>query len=62
MFHLLSWPCALDPNPEPSKLERVSSHLKNVCETLGLSNIKTPVNVQDLPNIERQFYVSINLY
>ena len=53
---------ALDPNPEPSKLERVSSHLKNVCETLGLSNIKTPVNVQDLPNIERQFNVSINLY
>ena len=53
---------ALDPNPEPSKLERVSLHLKNVCETLGLSNIKTPVNVQDLPNIERQFNVSINLY
>ena len=53
---------ALDPNPEPSKLERVSSHLKNVCETLGLSYIKTPVNVQDFPNIERQFNVSINLY
>ena len=53
---------ALDPNPEPSKLERVSSHLIKVCETLGLSNIKTPVNVRDLPNIERQFNVSINLY
>ena len=53
---------ALDPTPEKKKLERVSSHLKKVCETLGLSNIKTPVNVQDLPNIERQFNVSINLY
>ena len=53
---------ALDPNPEPSKLERVSSHLKNVCETLGLNDIKTPVNVQDLPKIESQFNVSINLY
>ena len=53
---------ALDPNPEPSKLERVSSHLKNVCETLGLNDIKTPVNVQDLPKIESQYKVSINLY
>ena len=53
---------ALDPNPEPSKLERVSSHLKNVCETLGLNDIKTPVNVQDLPKIESQYNVSINLY
>ena len=53
---------ALDPNPEPRKLERVSSHLKNVCETLGLNDIKTPVNVQDLPKIESQYKVSINLY
>ena len=53
---------ALDPNPEPSELERVSSHLKNVCEILGLNDIKTPVNVQDLPKIESQYNVSINLF
>ena len=53
---------ALDPNPEPSKLERVRSHLKKVCETLGLNDIKTPVNVQDSPKIESQYNVSINLY
>ena len=53
---------ALDPAPEINHLERVSKHLKDVCETLGLNNIKTPVNVQDLTNIEKQFNVSINLY
>ena len=53
---------ALDPTPENNHLERVSKHLKDVCETLGLNNIKTPVNVQDLPNIEKQFSVSINLF
>ena len=36
---------ALDPTPENNHLERVSKHLKDVCETLGLNNIKTPVNV-----------------
>ena len=54
--------CALDPNPEKNNLDRVSTHLKNVCETLGLNNIKTPVNVQDLLKIESQYNVSINLY
>ena len=53
---------ALDPNPEKNNIERVSSHLKNVCETLGLNDIKTPVNVQDLRKIESQYKVSINLY
>ena len=53
---------ALDPSPEKSRLDRVSEHLKNVCENLGLNNIKTPVNVQDLPKIETQFNISINLY
>ena len=41
---------SLDPASENNHLERVSKHLKDVCETLGLNNIKTPVNVQDLPN------------
>ena len=53
---------ALDPNPEKNHLDRVSTHLKNVCETLGLNTIKTPVNIQDLPKIEKQFNVSINIY
>ena len=53
---------ALDPNPEKNHLDRVSTHLKNVCETLGLNTIKTPVNIQDLPKIENQFNVSINIY
>ena len=53
---------ALDPNPEKNHLDRVSTHLKNVCETLGLNTIKTPVNIQNLPKIEKQFNVSINIY
>ena len=53
---------ALDPNPEKNHLDRVSTHLKNVCETLGLNTIKTPVNIQDSPKIEKQFNVSINIY
>ena len=53
---------ALDPFPEKAHLESVSKHLKSVCETLGLKNIKTPVNEQDLPKIEKQFNISINLF
>ena len=53
---------ALDPCPEKAHLENVSKHLKTVCESLGLNDIKTPVNVQDLPKIETQFNISINLF
>ena len=53
---------ALDPSPEKNNLDRVSTHLKTVCETLSLNDIKTPVNVQDLLKIESQYNVSINLY
>ena len=53
---------ALDPNPEKNNLDRVSTHLKTVCETLSLNDIKIPVNVQDLLKIESQYNVSINLY
>ena len=53
---------ALDPAPEKKNLEHVGTHLREVCESLGLNNIKTPVNVQDLSNIEKQFNISINLY
>ena len=52
----------MDPSPENKNLDRVSKHLKNVCENLGLNSIKTPVDVQDLPKIETQFNISINLY
>ena len=53
---------ALDPTPEKKNLERVSTHLKTVCESLGLNEIKTPVNEQDLPKSESQFNISINLF
>ena len=53
---------ALDPTLEKKNLERVSTHLKSVCESLGLNKIKTPVNEQDLPKIESQFNISINLF
>ena len=35
--------------------------MKTVCESLGSNKIKTPVNEQDLPKIENQFNISINL-
>ena len=53
---------ALYPCPEKAHLENVSKHLKTVCESLGLNDIKTPVNVQDLPKIETKFNISINLF
>ena len=53
---------ALDPCPEKAHLENVSRHLKIVCESLGLNNIKTPVNVEDIQTIETQFNISINLF
>ena len=52
---------ALDPCPEKAHFENVSRHLKTVCESLGLNNIKTPVNVEDIQTIETQFNISINL-
>ena len=52
----------LDLTFEKTNLERVSTHLKTVCESLGLNNIKTPMNEQDLPKIESQFNISINLF
>ena len=53
---------ALDPAPEKQHLQRVSQHLRDVCENLGLNQIKTPVNLSDLPKIESQFNVTINLF
>ena len=53
---------AFDPNPEKAHLERVSKHLKQVCTELGFDRIKTPVTVKDIPKIEKQFDISINLF
>ena len=53
---------ALDPNPEKKNLERVSNHLKNICEELGLNKICMPVSVPNISKTERQFNISINLF
>ena len=52
----------LDPNPEKKNLERVSDHLKLVCEILKLNDIKVPVSIRDIPKIEKSFNISINIY
>ena len=51
-----------DPNPESKNLESVSKHLKQVCSDLGFDKIKTPVETKDIPKIEKQFNISINLF
>ena len=51
-----------DPNPETEHLERVSKHLKEVCQKLGFDTIKTPVTKKDFGQIEKEFNISINLY
>ena len=61
MFYIWSRPCSGSFTREKN-LDRVSKHLRNVCENLGLNDIETPVNEQDLPKIEGQFNISINLF
>ena len=53
---------ALDPNPEKHHLELVSKHLKKVCVDLGLDKIKMPVSMKDIPQIEKTFNISINVF
>ena len=53
---------ALDPNPEKHHLERVNQHLIDVCVNLSLDNIKMPVSIKDIPNIEKKFGISINVF
>ena len=43
---------ALDPTPEKKNLERVSTHLKTVCESLGLNNIKHPLMNKIYPRLK----------
>src|SRR3989454_9506520 len=50
-----------DPNPESKNLERVSKHLKKTCSDLGFDRIKTPVTVKDIPKIEKEYNITINL-
>src|SRR2546426_1071834 len=51
-----------DPNPESKNLERVSKHLKKTCCDLGFDKIKTPVTVKDIPKIEKEYNIAINLF
>ena len=53
---------ALDPNPETKNLERVSKHLKDVCDSLGLSKIECPVTVPQMAKIEEEYKVGISLF
>ena len=52
----------MDPDPEKKNLERVSKHLKKVCEDLGLNKIKTPVMDKDIPKIEKKYNISVNFF
>jgi hypothetical protein len=52
----------LDPHPEKKNLERVSKHLKRVINELKLDEIKTPVSMRDIPDIEKKYNISINVY
>ena len=51
-----------DPNPEKNHLERVSKHLKKVCSDLKYDNIECPVTMKDIPKIEKQFNITINIF
>ena len=55
---------ALDKNPEKLHLERVSKHLLETCEKLGLNKIKTPVGLNEstLKEIENTYDISINIF
>src|SRR2546425_8680089 len=51
-----------DPNPQNGHLEKCNKHLKKACEELGFDQIKTPVKISDIPKIEKQFDITINIY
>src|SRR6267154_2211020 len=51
-----------DPNPQNGHLEKCNKYLKETCENLGFDKIKTPVKVSDIPKIEKQFGITINLF
>src|SRR2546425_4298878 len=51
-----------DPNPQKDHLEKCNKHLKKVCVELGFDKIKTPVKITDIPKIEKQFGITINIY
>ena len=51
-----------DPNPKEKNLNRVTKHLKKVCSDLGFDKIRTPVKPKDIPKIEKQFGITVNLF
>lgn len=53
---------AIDPNPEKRDLERISKHLKKVCQDLRLNEIETPVSIKSIPEIENKYNVTINIF
>ena len=51
-----------DPKPQKDHLEKCNKHLKKVCSDLGFDKIRTPVKVKDIPKIEKQFGITVNLF
>ena len=52
----------MDLNPEKINLQRVCIHLKEVCVILSLDKFKMPVSLRDIPRIEENFYLDINIF
>ena len=50
-----------DKNPEKHHLERISKHILDVCSKLNFDKIKSPVNIEDIPKIEKDFEITINV-
>src|SRR5207245_32502 len=44
------------------KLKQINKQLKKVCSDLAFDKIKTPVTIKDIPKIEKEFDISINLF
>ena len=51
-----------DPNPQSNHLENVSKHLKQVCVDLGFDKINCPVTKKDIPKIEKEFNITVNVF
>jgi len=51
-----------DRHSEKKNLHKVNSHLIETCEELGFNRIKTPVCIEDIPKIEKEFAITINVF
>ena len=52
----------MDSNPEKTNMDRVSNHLKEVCINLNLDELKMPASLKDIPRIEENFILDINIF